>query len=315
MTLDFSTGLELELVLPEGMSRLALLDALATRFGGTVRPLIFPSKVPVPVLPFQGGSAEEAAAATLALIEDIARHHQAKVQSVSPDFRFFYLAHRAGALISSSGEQLLAVVHDNTLAGGERVAELVTKPLRRHELDWLEDLVGTIALIEGCTLPDTAALHVHVDGRPFLATRPLAQLARIYRDFEGALRALLRTPPALKRAAALPLPLVGALIALAEGERPFAEAREVLRAHVLSRGFGLNLFNLIDPDPAKLTVELKLAAATLDPRRVIATRELFVHLSARALDPPLEACPRTDGAALLEWLDLPRAHRAALLAG
>lgn len=266
-----TTGIEIELLLPEGMGRLDLLDLLAARFSWTVEPFLFPSKVPVPEAP----TARE----TLARIEDIARHHQARVHSVAPDYRHFYLVHRAGRIRDARGELQLSVVHDNTLPGGERVAEVVTRPFREEELPWLDALLGALGGVEGVTLPPQAALHVHADGAAFQDASRLARLVELYGEEEAELRAFARTPEVFKRAKALPEALA------AELRRTYTwdAAAAVLRAHVPDRGFGLNLYNLIAGEPNKLTVELKLAAASLDPARVRAVRARFLDLLERAL--------------------------------
>lgn len=258
--IDLKTGIEIELLLPAGMGRFDLLDALASRFGGTVERFDFPSKIPVPSgLP---------PAATIALIQDIARHHEAQVRSISPDFRFVYLSHRAGRVNG------LSVVHDNTLAGGERVAEIVSSPMLREDLPAFAQIVAFIRDIPGVEIPETAALHVHVDGTGFQESAALICLIEAFEAIEPALRA--SAPVALRRAATLPSAL---LVELRDG----VPWRDALRAHVPSRAFALNLYNLIADEPHKLTVELKLAGATLDPAKVLALREMFVALAAGAL--------------------------------
>lgn len=266
---DIKTGIEIELLLPEGTTRLDLLDHLAARLGGTVERFDFPSKVPVPSgLP---------PPATLALIHDIARHHQAEVRGVSPDFRFFYLAHRAGRLRGSPLE--LQLVHDNTLAGGERVAELVTAPFHRGDLPALADVVRLIGAIDGVTIPDTAALHVHLDGAPFLEARALIRLIELFTAQAADLAARTRMPSGLRRAQPLPPGLRAAL----HERMSAAEVQATLRQHIPTRGHALNLYNLAAGEPEKLTVELKIAGSTLDPAQVIEVRELFVDLGLRAL--------------------------------
>lgn len=271
---DLTTGIEIELLLPAGMTRLDLLDALAHRFGGVVERFDFPSKVPVPEgLP---------PAATIALIEDIARHHQASLRGVSPDFRFFFLAHRAGRL--RGGALDLRVVHDNTLPGGERVAEVVTAPLLRGDLPVLAEAVALIRDVDGVEIPPTAALHVHLDGAPFLEARALMRLIDLYAAREADLIERVRMPSGLRRAQPLPPALRAAL----REDLAVAEVQAVIRAHVHGRSHALNVYNLAAGEPDKLTVELKIAGSTLDPAQVIAVRELYVALGLEALAPDVD---------------------------
>jgi len=278
-TFDLRTGLEIELLLPEGSTRLRLLNRLAERLGAELEIFPFFSKVPVPIVVGVGG--KRSAELSLALIQDVARHHGAKVHAVSPDLRYFYLAHTAGRLIQS-GKELLRIVHDNTLAGGERVAEIVTAPLFRSELDLVDEVLETVSEIGDVEAPPGAGLHVHLDGAQFFHVGRLRALVAAYLHFEPALRSLVRTPPGLRRARALPPSLVSELASLPE-ETPWPEAAQVILRHVHDRSFGLNLYNLALAVPTKPTVEFKIAASTADAAKVIEVRELYVRLAAFAL--------------------------------
>lgn len=283
MSFDLTTGFELEVLLPEGMSRLELLDRLALRWSAEVVRFEFTSKVPVPDLSGGVYAPDRAADLTVALIRDIARHHQASVRSVTPDFRYFYLIHRAGKIVDRHGSTILSVVHDNTLAGGERVAEIVTAPLARPDLPWLIDLVSFIGGIEGCTVPEGAALHVHVDGRPFRNAAVLARLVAFYTEHEEALMRFAGTTRAMRRAKSLPIAFVDALLERAREDATWDVAQRLILDHIPSREFGLNLFNLVQNDPAKLTVEFKIARGTLEPDRVLELRALYLAIAEYAI--------------------------------
>jgi len=280
--LTLSTGLELELLLPSGMTRLDLLSKLQPLVGGAVDPFDFPSKVPVPHQAGAGLADEAANAAVLAAMQAVAEHHQARLHSISPDARFFYLSHRCGRLVDAEGATLLEVVHDNTIAGGERVAEVITPPLMPEQVPWLGELVEALAAIDGVAVPPRSALHVHVDGRPFCEAEPLARLVSIYLDHQVTLRRWLRTPPGLH--ADRPLP-GGFLRALQQAVgREWEVARPSLARQLHDKRAGLCLYNVVHGVADKLTIELKLAGGSLEADRVLAVRELFLRLALRAAD-------------------------------
>jgi len=297
--LTLTTGLELELLLPAGMGRLELLERLRPLIGGVVEPFDFPSKVPVPHGAGAGLEGDAATEAVMAAMQDVADHHQAKLHSISSDARFFYLSHRCGRLVGAEGATLLEVVHDNTIAGGERVAEVITPPLEPERVGWLRDLVERLAAVEGIEVPRRAALHVHVDAGELRDVEALARLVSLYFDHQARLRRWLRTPGRLHADQPMPRGLVLAL-QRAVGQ-PWAEVRPALAHELRDKRCGLNLYNLLHDVPDKLTVELKLAAASLVPDRVLAVRELFLRLVllALALDAPL---PRGE-AALRQAID------------
>lgn len=275
---DLPTGIELELLLPEGATRFDLLDRLAARLGGEVEPFEQYSKVPMPPLTPD----------IAAVVEDVARHHGARVQSIAPDLSCFYLAHRAGRIPGR-----LSVVHDNTIAGGERVAEVVTAPLARDRLGDVVAICEVARSFEGVSIPTGAALHVHLDGARFLAARPLSRLVQAYARFEAELFERVERPEGLRRAGPLPEGFAGLLELTAERGAPWEETAPLVAAAFKSRDHGLNLYNLGHDVKEKLTVELKIAKSTLEPERIIEIRELYVRLAGWALgeDPMLGCLP------------------------
>jgi hypothetical protein len=312
---DLTTGLELELLLPEHLGRLALAAELADWADARLEIFPFVSKVPMPsaddarAASKKGGDAD----ATLALVRSIAEHHQALLHSISDAGDAFYLVHRAARLVADDGAVLLSIVHDNTIAGGERVAELVTPPLTRARMPWLVDLLRVLGEIPGIIIPDSGALHVHVDGRPFCDARALTALVELYTSAEAVLRAVLATPETFRAAQPLPATLLPSLRELVAKDAPFDDVKRLLARRIRDRRHGLNLYNLHEADDAKLTVELKLARGTLAPERVLAIRELFVACARWALEHPGEAPGViTSAHALFERVALADEHRAAL---
>ncbi len=268
MRFDCATGLELELVLPKGATRLDLLEALAKALGGSVEPFDFLTAVPLP----EAASPEELSA----LIESTRRHHQAREARLSDGV--FVLAHRAGVVLTSTGEPILSVVHDNTLNGGERVAEIVTVPFTRDGMPFIAEICRLLAAIDGVSLPEGAAVHVHADATQVMAAKPIARLVTLYETYEPTLRAWCKTSKKMKSAGPLPVKLADELRALASRAASYEAVVAVLRTHVKHSRYGLNLNNLANQDPNKHTVELKLPSATLDAERVSALRELFVAM-------------------------------------
>jgi len=104
----------------------------------------------------------------------------------------------------------------------------------------------------------------------------LWRLAAIYARHERLLKRWLRTPPGFQSARPLP----PAVITLLEAGRaqPVATLLPTLRRLLVDTRCGLNLYNVAHQRADKPTVELKLAAATLDPERALAVRALFVAM-------------------------------------
>ncbi|MBI4818234.1 MAG: amidoligase family protein [Deltaproteobacteria bacterium] len=297
---DIRTGFELELLTPPGTTRLELADRIAIDQRLAVELFDFISKVPLPV------AATQSREALRTLILDLAEHHGAKVGPIAPDLTHVYLVHRAAKIVGTEGARF-SVVHDNSLTGGERVAELVTTPLLRVELGALEAALASVRSWEGVSLPEGSALHVHVDAEPLREARTLFALTSLFSTHEGRLRTLLATSPKMTRAQPLPRKLVVALGNLAARRAPFEAVERAIGLYVSSRAFGLNLYNLVAKDPNKLTVELKLAAATLDFRRIVAIRELFVAMVGWALR--AQGPSSTD---LFDTIELAEEHRRVL---
>lgn len=281
--LHLTTGLELELLLPVGKSRIDLLAYLASWSGWTLQPFDFASKLPVPrpVAAMNGAEHRDPVGSILAQMQDVADHHQARLQCISDDGRYFFLAHPAGHLLDDKGAIRLSVVHDNTIAGGLRVAELITAPMAQDsDLD-LARLIETVGQFLGITVPARSALHVHVDGAAFCAPAPLLRLVQLYNRFAPLLRRWLRSPDNLLQARPLP-PVVESTLRNFE-QRSWAATQHALRPLIADRGYGLNLYNLLHPHPDKLTVEVKIAGGSLDPAWIVAARRLVLNLAHLAL--------------------------------
>ncbi|MBI5510562.1 MAG: hypothetical protein HY903_17535 [Deltaproteobacteria bacterium] len=349
--IGLDTGLELELLAPPGWTRLEVAADVGVRLGLRVESFVTMSKVPVPLADLGALDPKAGAAAATALLADVARHHGAAVHALAEDGRHFYLAHRGARLMGTDGLPLLLFVHDNSIDGGERVTEVVTRPFAGLEPVRLDPATpsrqpapqrgggaasarsgrkgagqsahgqigprGVFAAIEavvsipGVSLPPRAALHVHVDGRGFCDPTRLARLVALFSLWEPVLRRWLRTPSDLLAAKALPTELAPRLHQLAVAGAPWSAAQQALRELLAGRGHALNLYNLAVDEPGKRTVEFKLAAPSLSLPFIEAVRQVAVGFAALALDTERNA-PVDDEAELLQALDPDGAARRGL---
>jgi hypothetical protein len=147
----------------------------------------------------------------------------------------------------------------------ERPCEIITPPLATNQHAALEELLGPAREL-GFSIPEEAAVHLHVDGAPFREPRALANLVRLFAYWREPLRELLGTNPACRRLAPLPAELVAAADA---GTPDVASLRAAAAAGGLTKFFDVNLTQLLTDTPRRDTVEVRILPGALTADAVL----------------------------------------------
>lgn len=175
--------------------------------------------------------------------------------------------------------------------GRQRPCEIVTAPLVTDHHRTLELLLGQAREL-GFTVPREAAVHLHVDGGPFRAVQPFANLVRLFGHWREQLRAELGTNPALTRIGPLPAALVEAV----EVATSWSELQGAARDSGLTKFFDVNLTALLDDEPVRDTVEVRVLAGSLDADAIVADAALVERLLDRCLaDDPVPSPQHVGG--------------------
>jgi hypothetical protein len=179
----------------------------------------------------------------------------------------------------------------------ERPCEIVTPPIASGHLAALEELLGPAREL-GFTVPNEAAVHLHVDGGPFRAPRALANVVLLFAHYREALRELLRTNPACRRLAPLPEPLVAA----ASRATPSTdELRKAADEGELTKYFDVNLTQLLTDRPKRDTLEIRILPGAIDAADIVNQAALIELLLDRCEDPePFPITPTADVSALMD---------------
>jgi hypothetical protein len=183
-----------------------------------------------------------------------------------------------------------------TPSGGERErpCEIVTPPLVADHEVALEELFGA-ARVLGFTVPQEAAVHLHLDGGPFREPHALANVVRLFAHWREPLRHLFGTNCRCRRLAALP----DELVAVADGAPTWDELREAATRGRLTKFFDVNLTQLLRDDPLRDTLEIRILPGSLAAGEVIERATLVETLLDRCCDPtPFPAPPATFEAAI-----------------
>ncbi|GEK21987.1 amidoligase family protein [Cellulomonas xylanilytica] len=180
-------------------------------------------------------------------------------------------------------------------AGRERPCEIITPPIGTDHAAALERLLVPAREL-GFTVPQEAAVHLHVDGAPFRRPEAFANVVRLFGHWRSQLWAALGTNPACRRLAPLP----EALLDLVEST---GDAREL--ATGLTKYADVNLAQLVTDTPARDTLEVRILPGAIDGPGIVERAALVESLLGRCLDPtPL---PRpTDHATLDDLLGVRR---------
>lgn len=177
-----------------------------------------------------------------------------------------------GAVVVDRYGQVLAVVTHEP-AAHHRVVEVVTAPLPRHERDALLRTVLTTTGDLGCTVPSTAALHLHLDAAPFADAHRLAALIVGWNaDVDGHREALGTNPRCLKLGA---FPKDAVRVAESVRSRtdplPFRTVATAWRLAGVDKALDLNLRGVLDERPVQPTLEIRCLPMALNADAVIAT--------------------------------------------
>ncbi|MFC7528360.1 amidoligase family protein [Actinoplanes sp. GCM10030250] len=170
----------------------------------------------------------------------------------------------------------------------ERPCEVITPPLANDHHKALAELLEPAREL-GFTVPEEAAVHLHVDGGPFRRPEALANLVRLFAYWREPLRAMLATNPACRRLAPLPAPLVAAV----SGTPNTQELRQAAKDGELTKFFDVNLTQVLtDNPPLRDTVEIRILPGGIDAGEIVDRAALVELLLERCLDPePIPFAP------------------------
>lgn len=266
-------GIEVELVLDSTgpfVDRIAFAGAVAAELDLVSVGSATLAAVPVPP--------EIELEASLPALVDVASRHGALEARLAPDLSCLLLRY-AAARLESSDSVFWEFVHDQTLAGGDRVVEIVSRPAPRTELEnRIRLLLSALRRLGGYHFSDSCALHVHLDATE-LGGPLLRELIVLWSQREARLREHLGTPAGLSSASPLPAELVSQVGSLSrDAER--CVLVETLRPWFRESppGWGLNLANIVAGSKGKPTLEFKIAPASDDEGLVFGAIECFVSL-------------------------------------
>jgi hypothetical protein len=188
-------------------------------------------------------------------------------------------------------------------AGRERPCEIITPPLDSEHACVLERLLAPAREL-GFTIPQEAAVHLHVDGAPFRRADAFANLVRLFGYWREVLWAALDTNSACRRLAPLP----EALVDFVEGRLQdagdaagWARLQEAARSAGVTKYADVNLTQLISENPVRDTVEVRILPGDIDGHAIVQRAHLVEALLTRCLDPHPLPRPGDDA------LDDPRA--------
>jgi len=182
----------------------------------------------------------------------------------------------------------------------ERPCEIITPPLSTGHGAALEELLGPAREL-GFTVPNEAAVHMHLDGAPFRQPAALANVVRLFAHWREPLRLLLQTNPACRRLAPLPEQLVLA----ADGSPSYEDLQRAATAGGLTKWFDVNLTQLLKPDPLRDTIEIRILPGMIETADVLNRAALVELLLDRCRSPePFPAAPDDLQAAVDELLDV-----------
>ncbi len=195
-------------------------------------------------------------------------------------------------------------------AGRERPCEIITPPFDSGHARALERLLAPAREL-GFTIPQEAAVHLHVDGAPFRRPDAFANLVRLFGYWREVLWAALDTNNACRRLAPLPEALMdfveGPLQEASDSAASWVRLQEVARSAGVTKYADVNLTQLVAENPLRDTVEVRILPGDIDGHAIVQRAAIVEALLLRCLDP--RPIARPEGHALHD----PRAALGDLL--
>ncbi|PPK98788.1 putative amidoligase enzyme [Kineococcus xinjiangensis] len=172
----------------------------------------------------------------------------------------------------------------------ERPCEVVTPPLAARHLDRLEELLAPARNL-GFTVPQEAAVHLHLDGGPYREVSAFRNVVRLFALWREPLRRALATNPACTRLRPLPAALVDLV------EQPWRGDWPALQRAALGTGltkfFDVNLTKLLTDRPDRDTLEVRILPGALHGADIVARAALVEALLRRCRRPEVLPAPTT----------------------
>ena len=153
-------------------------------------------------------------------------------------------------------------------------------PLTEGHAAYLDSLLGPAREL-GFTVPQEAAVHVHLDGGPFRDPAALANVVRLFGWWREPLRTLVGTNERCRRLAALPAELVDVV----RGTPSYAQIREAAAAGGLTKFFDVNLTQLLSEVPLRDTLEVRILPGAITAADIIGPARVIERLLDRCRDP------------------------------
>lgn len=312
---DSRTGFELELLAPEGRSRFTLAEELARRFHGRVehgfkyasagrtpegQPVCELSPAWRVVRPDgsvvaslvedltirEGVTASGPGVGTKLLMDDVrlAMWAESKSWVESPRFLLNALCSTFNGILDERvvrdpwGQALAVVVPSD--AGRERVCEIVTSPLLRHERRDVVKALMEVALGQGFRIPVEAALHAHLDRGPWMETARLKRLILALSSEREALQAALQPNPRCTQVGPFPADVVR-VATEAPDDLPFGAFCAALEMAGLKRALDFNLLGVVRKFPKHPTIEVRCLRMQENPDAMVDDVERVEQVIAR----------------------------------
>lgn len=149
-----------------------------------------------------------------------------------------------------------------------RVAELVTRPLRREEREKIVTQLLTAASTLGFTIPAEAALHLHLDRAPWMTTPALRRLVLGYAAQRERLREEWKPNPRCRKLGPFPEAVVR-VAREASDDLSFDIFATALKLAGVEKGLDLNLLGIVERVPLHPTLEVRALPMSLEPAEVL----------------------------------------------
>lgn len=159
----------------------------------------------------------------------------------------------------------------------ERPCEIVTAPIAKGHHSALGALLDDADAL-GFSLPKESATHIHFDAAPLRSAHFVARFVEVATRYPGDLRAIMKANPNCVRMGGWPPELMKAVAKPDFTNNSWDEVRATLLGVGLSKYCDFNLVNMVNQDPAKDTLEVRILPGMMETDTILACAAFFAAL-------------------------------------
>jgi len=175
--------------------------------------------------------------------------------------------------VSGPSGSLVCLAHHH-FKDRNRICEIVTAPIETSHREVLYNIIHQVQE-KGCTIPTEAAFHIHFDATDFCSSDRLLRLIRYFHVWSEIIKTLVPPNPHCQRLGPYTDEVVRYAFDRANDNKPWDEVVAALKGAGATKFCDFNFANILNGDPNKMTIEVRIIPMTFNVDALVAATVFF----------------------------------------